>query len=111
MSKFLAFQARKNLKIRGLSLTFPFNKFSLSSHDTHLRSHKSWLQNVPLQNEDTVHALEPSMHAHWALEHREVVIWSILELEKCSFFKMGQNFAIGTIMRVLVQHLHAKSGI
>ena len=88
----LAFQARKGLKIRGLSLTFPFNKFSLSNHDIHLQSHKSWLQNVPLQNEDTVHAMEPSTHAHWALEQREVVIWSIFELDKCSFFQNGSEF-------------------
>ena len=40
--------------MRGLALTFPFNEFALSSHETHLGSHKSWLQNVTLQTDPTV---------------------------------------------------------
>ena len=38
----------------GPGLTFSFNEFGLSSHETYHQSHKSWLQNLPLQIEDTV---------------------------------------------------------
>ena len=40
--------------MRGLGLTFSFNEFGLSSHETHYQSPESWLQNLPLQSEDTI---------------------------------------------------------
>ena len=53
-SKFLVFEARKKENVRGLGLTFSFNEFGLSRHEAHRQSHKSWLQNLPLESEDTV---------------------------------------------------------
>ena len=46
--KIFSFQAEKSKNVGAL------NEFSLQSHETHHRGQKSWLQDFPLQSEDTV---------------------------------------------------------
>ena len=44
----------KKIKCVGLALTFSFHEFRLSSTETHPWSPKAWIQNLPIQSEDTV---------------------------------------------------------
>ena len=71
-SKFSAFDARKKIKNAGLALTFRVNELRLSSPETHPRSHKLWLQNLPLQSEDTV----PNFHVIFHSLILDEVKWS-----------------------------------